>query len=74
MYAGTGGSLDRIKADRVQEFLEFAVARFHAEQAELMQEVDAGEWGDEIEDSPEEDARRGDRRLRSGLRRRGSRA
>jgi F-type H+-transporting ATPase subunit alpha len=50
VYAGTGGSLDRIKADRVQEFLEFAVTRFHAEQAELLTRLDASEWGDDIEE------------------------
>ncbi|MGH2905711.1 MAG: F0F1 ATP synthase subunit alpha [Solirubrobacterales bacterium] len=49
VYAGTGGSLDRIKTDRVKEFLDFAVARFHAEQADVMKQIDDGTWGDEIE-------------------------
>jgi F-type H+-transporting ATPase subunit alpha len=51
VYAGTGGSLDLIKAERVQEFLEFAIARFHAEQADLLGKLDAGDWGDEIEEA-----------------------
>ena len=50
VYAGTGGSLDHIKAERVQEFLEFAVTRFHAEQADLLKRLDASEWGDDIEE------------------------
>jgi hypothetical protein len=50
VYAGTGGALDRIKADRVQEFLEFAIQRFHAEQADLLKRLDASEWGDDIEE------------------------
>ncbi|MFT4050489.1 MAG: F0F1 ATP synthase subunit alpha [Solirubrobacterales bacterium] len=50
VYAGTGGSLDRINADRVREFLEFAIARFHAEQADLLAKLDGGDWGDEIEE------------------------
>ena len=31
IYAGTGGYLDRIKVDRVQEFLRFLLDRVHAE-------------------------------------------
>ena len=50
VYAGTGGFLDRIKADRVQEFLSFAIARFAAEDAALVKRIDDGEWGDDIED------------------------
>ena len=50
VYAGTGGALDLIKADRVQEFLEFAIQRFHAEQADLLKRLDASEWGDDIEE------------------------
>ncbi len=49
IYAGTGGFLDRIKVDRVKEFHEFMLQRLGAEQASLMSQIDAGEWGDEIE-------------------------
>ncbi len=50
VYSGTGGYLDRIKEERVKEFLEFAIARFHAEQSELLAKLDGGDWGDEIEE------------------------
>jgi F-type H+-transporting ATPase subunit alpha len=50
VYAGTGGTLDRIKVDRVKEFLDFAVSRFHSEQADLLKQIDEGTWGDEIEE------------------------
>jgi F-type H+-transporting ATPase subunit alpha len=50
VYAGTGGALDLIKAERVQEFLDFAIARFHAEQAELLTRLDNADWGDDIEE------------------------
>ncbi len=50
VYAGTGGFLDRIKVDRVKEFLDFLVDRMHAENADLMTKIDSGDWGDEIED------------------------
>jgi F-type H+-transporting ATPase subunit alpha len=49
IYAGTGGFLDRIHTERVGEFHEFAIQRLHAEQGELMKQLDAGEWSDEIE-------------------------
>ena len=49
IYAGTGGYLDRIKVERVKEFLDFLLARLHAENEDLMQKIHEGEWGDEIE-------------------------
>ncbi len=49
IYAGTGGYLDRIKAERVQEFLQFLLDRLHAESADLMGKIAEGEWSDEIE-------------------------
>ncbi|MEA2332087.1 MAG: F-type H+/Na+-transporting ATPase subunit alpha [Thermoleophilaceae bacterium] len=49
IYAGTGGYLDRIKVERVQEFLESLLARLHAEKADLMGKIAEGEWSDEIE-------------------------
>ncbi len=41
IFAGTGGYLDRIKTDRVQEFLGRLLERLHAEQAELMARIGA---------------------------------
>jgi F-type H+-transporting ATPase subunit alpha len=49
IYAGTGGYLDRIKVERVQEFLQFLLDRLHAESGDLMGKIAEGEWSDEIE-------------------------
>ncbi|WP_093117202.1 F0F1 ATP synthase subunit alpha [Thermoleophilum album] len=49
IYSGTGGWLDRIKTERVQEFHRFLLARLHAENKDLMERIAAGQWDDEIE-------------------------
>jgi len=49
IYSGTGGFLDRIKVERVQEYLSFLLARLHSEKQELMSKIAEGEWSDEIE-------------------------
>jgi F-type H+-transporting ATPase subunit alpha len=49
IYSGTGGYIDRIKVERVQEFLASLLARLHSEQQELMGKIGEGEWSDEIE-------------------------
>jgi F-type H+-transporting ATPase subunit alpha len=41
IYAGTGGYLDRIKADRVSSFLHDLQLRLASEQAELLAEINA---------------------------------
>jgi F-type H+-transporting ATPase subunit alpha len=52
IYAGTGGYLDRIKTDRVQEALADLLARLHAENADLMKRInDSGELSDDDEDA-----------------------
>jgi len=52
IFAGTGGYLDRIKAERVQGFLEDLITRMHSEQSELMQRIDStGELSDEDEEA-----------------------
>jgi F-type H+-transporting ATPase subunit alpha len=51
IYSGTGGYLDRIKEDRVQEFLRFLLDRLHAESGELMGKIADGDWDDSIESS-----------------------
>src|ERR671918_796380 len=51
IYAGTGGYLDRIKTDRVQEFLADLLTRLKAENADLMERIDAGELSDEDEEA-----------------------
>jgi F-type H+/Na+-transporting ATPase subunit alpha len=50
LYAGTGGYLDRIKTERVEEFLQRLLGRLHAENSELMDRInDTGELSDEDE-------------------------
>jgi F-type H+-transporting ATPase subunit alpha len=49
IYAGTGGFLDRIKVERVQEFLRSLLDRLHAESGDLMGKIGDGEWSDEVE-------------------------
>ncbi len=49
IYSGTGGWLDRIKTERVQEFHRYLLARLHAENKDLMERIAAGQWDDEIE-------------------------
>jgi F-type H+-transporting ATPase subunit alpha len=49
VYAGTGGYLDRLKTERVQDFLESAISRLKSENEDLMKKLNEGEWGDEIE-------------------------
>jgi F-type H+/Na+-transporting ATPase subunit alpha len=49
IYAGTGGYLDRIKVERVREFLQFLLERLHAESGDLMSKIAEGEWDDSIE-------------------------
>jgi F-type H+/Na+-transporting ATPase subunit alpha len=52
IYAGTGGFLDRIKVDRVHEFLERMLELLHSEQAELMGGIDDdGQLSDEGEEA-----------------------
>jgi F-type H+-transporting ATPase subunit alpha len=48
IYAGTGGYLDRIKVDRVADFLADLLGRLHSEQGDLMKQVnETGELSDE---------------------------
>jgi F-type H+-transporting ATPase subunit alpha len=50
IYAGTGGYLDRIKTDRVTDFLEDLLSRLHSEKGELMKGITQdGELSDEAE-------------------------
>jgi F-type H+/Na+-transporting ATPase subunit alpha len=50
IYAGTGGYLDRIKTERVQDFLEDLLTRLHSENGDLMKRIDeSGQLSDEDE-------------------------
>jgi F-type H+-transporting ATPase subunit alpha len=50
IYSGTGGFLDRIKVERVGEFLADLRVRLHSEKAELLKRIeDSGKLSDEDE-------------------------
>jgi F-type H+/Na+-transporting ATPase subunit alpha len=50
IYSGTGGYLDRIKVDRVQEFLAQLLDRLHSEKGDLMKRItEEGQLSDEDE-------------------------
>jgi F-type H+/Na+-transporting ATPase subunit alpha len=50
IYAGTGGYLDRIKTERVPDFLEVLLSRLRSEKVELMERIiETGELSDEDE-------------------------
>jgi F-type H+-transporting ATPase subunit alpha len=50
IYAGTGGHLDRIKTERVHEFLERLLDELHSEQKELMGRInESGQLSDDDE-------------------------
>jgi F-type H+-transporting ATPase subunit alpha len=51
IYAGTGGYLDRIKVDRVQDFLETLMGRLKSENGDLMGRIDEGQLSDEDEEA-----------------------
>jgi len=51
IFAGTGGYLDRIKVDRVQDFLADLLGRLKAEQGELMGRIDDGQLSDEDDEA-----------------------
>jgi F-type H+-transporting ATPase subunit alpha len=51
IYAGTGGYLDRIKTERVTEFLEDLLARLKNENTDLMARIDEGQLSDEDEET-----------------------
>jgi F-type H+-transporting ATPase subunit alpha len=50
IYSGTGGFLDRIKVERVREFLEMLLQRLRSEDSELMDQIGEGNWDDSIEE------------------------
>ena len=51
IFAGTAGYLDRIKADRVEEFLQRLLERLASEEKELMDRIEeSGQLSDEDEE------------------------
>jgi F-type H+-transporting ATPase subunit alpha len=51
IYAGTGGYLDRIKTERVQEFLADLLLRLKSENGDLMGRIDDGALSDDDEEA-----------------------
>jgi F-type H+/Na+-transporting ATPase subunit alpha len=52
IYAGTGGYLDRIKTERVTEFLADLIARLHSEDKDLLDRInETGDLSDEDEET-----------------------
>jgi F-type H+-transporting ATPase subunit alpha len=52
IYAGTGGYLDRIKVERVSEFLQTLLSRLHSENGDLMKGInETGQLSDEDEET-----------------------
>jgi F-type H+/Na+-transporting ATPase subunit alpha len=49
VLSGTGGYLDRIKTERIDDFLEAMLQRLHSENDDLMKKIADGEWGDDVE-------------------------
>ena len=47
VYAATNGFLDRINADRVAEYHQALIERLHADAAEVLKKIRAGDWSDE---------------------------
>ena len=71
IYAGTGGYLDRIKTERVHEFLEGLLERLQSENADLMERIDDRRALRRGREGARRRDRRDDRRLRPRLRRGG---
>jgi F-type H+/Na+-transporting ATPase subunit alpha len=53
ILSGTGGHLDRIKVDRIDEFHDAVIQRLHSEKEELMNRIAEGEWDDSIQEELE---------------------
>jgi F-type H+-transporting ATPase subunit alpha len=49
IYAATNGYLDRIKVDRVGEFLQGLTQRVRAEHEDLLKTLEDGDWSDETQ-------------------------
>jgi F-type H+-transporting ATPase subunit alpha len=51
VFAATNGFLDRIKTERVPEFLDQLQDRFHSEPEDVLSKISEGDWGDETQES-----------------------
>src|SRR4051794_1861388 len=51
VFAATNGFLDRIKTERVPEFLDQLQQRFHSEHEDVLSKVADGDWSDETQEA-----------------------
>src|SRR4051812_27680907 len=51
VFAATNGFLDRIRTDRVPEFLDQLTDRFHSEHEDLLSRLAEGDWSDETQEA-----------------------
>jgi F-type H+-transporting ATPase subunit alpha len=51
VFAATNGFLDRINTDRVPDFLDGLTQRMHSEHEDQLDQLRAGDWGDELQES-----------------------
>jgi len=51
VFAATNGFVDRIRTERVPEFLAQLTDRFHSEHEELLQKIADGDWSDETQEA-----------------------
>src|SRR5688572_20877936 len=51
IYAGTGGYLDRLNVERVQDFLDSMIGRLKSENKDLLDRINDGELSDEDEEA-----------------------
>jgi F-type H+-transporting ATPase subunit alpha len=49
VYAATNGFLDRLRVERVPEFLQSLTERMHAQHADLLKKITEGDWSDEMQ-------------------------
>jgi F-type H+-transporting ATPase subunit alpha len=54
IYAATNGFLDRIKVERVPEFLAGLVERMRAQSRELLEKIAGGDWSEETQEGVRE--------------------
>jgi F-type H+-transporting ATPase subunit alpha len=51
VFAATNGFVDRIRTERVPEFLDQLTDRFHSEHEDLLAKVAEGDWSDETQEA-----------------------
>ncbi|MEA2276105.1 MAG: F-type H+/Na+-transporting ATPase subunit alpha [Solirubrobacteraceae bacterium] len=51
VFAATNGFLDRIRVERVPDFLDGLTARVHADHEDLLNRIREGDWSDEVQEA-----------------------